>query len=290
MSAWLLVKALFGFAAVGVLIRIAIGILRQQRAKARMEPENSHPGRVIARGVPIGRALREAAGELRDPQPPPPTMSGAEMAKMILLLGGVFGCPSPFTLRSFGGQRRPAEEGDWVRFGGGPTAFGCVMGHEGGGVLLVAVAGQPRPVRVFGGDATVLPFRPGQWLRRAWDGALVEFMNPSAKSGHSWILSNDHGLHPEYGPDDDFAPTAPREGEWWQKRPCPKGHPLPKYTLWSDGPVKWGYTVGDYTSPRCGASKPHWDALFAGEREACGCGCLAPVNFGLGGGPASRNP
>jgi hypothetical protein len=129
-----------------------------------------------------------------------------------------------------------------------------------------------------GKGAATLPFRPGQWLRRKLDGALVEYVHPSVHLGHCWVVRPFSAIYPV----DDFEPALPREGEWWQKRPCPWVHPLPKDTAWSASPIKWCYTVGDYTSPRCGTSKPQWDALFACGRDACECGCLVPVNFGQG--------
>jgi hypothetical protein len=204
------VMVLGAVALVGALIRIVIGIIRVQRARAAAEPANSHPGRVIPPGVPITRALKDAAGDLRESQSqaiwPPPY----------------------FILKAF-----------W-------------------------------------------PFRLGQWLRRKLDGTLVQYFS-TTKPGRFWILSAGAVVrsYPALSYD-YFEPALPRQDEWWQKRPCPKGHPLPKDTLWEDGPVKWCYTVGDYTSLRCGSSKPRWDALFASERGACECGCLAPVNFGLG--------
>lgn len=41
---------------------------QRQRAKARMEPENSHPGRVIPPGMSLTRFLMDAAGDLRELQ------------------------------------------------------------------------------------------------------------------------------------------------------------------------------------------------------------------------------
>jgi len=66
----------------------------------------------------------------------------------------------------------------------------------------------------------------------------------------------------------------PREGEWWEKISCPKDHPLPGGMAWPQGPVQWGYTVGEFTEGRSGFHKPRWYALFEAEKAAVGCGCL----------------
>jgi hypothetical protein len=126
-------------------------------------------------------------------------------------------------------------------------------------------------------------FRRGQWLRRKLDGALVGYTHPS-NPDHFFAMSvyGAHYPHFVFGHNDDFEPALPREGEWWQKMPCPKVHPLAKDIAWGTSPVKWCYTVGDYTIQRCGTSKPDRDMMFAGEREACECGCLVPINFGRG--------
>jgi hypothetical protein len=127
-----------------------------------------------------------------------------------------------------------------------------------------------------------LPFRSGQWLRNKLDGTLVAYVGPSGLPDYNWLEAS--VLRPYLDHADHYEPAFPREGEWWQKRPCLKIHPLPKDTAWCASPLQWCYTVGDYTSPRCGTSKPGWDMMFASERNACECGCLAPVNFGFGKG------
>ena len=58
MSAWMVVMILLSFLSAGLLIRAAVAILRLLKARARMEPENSMPGRALKPGVPIIRALK----------------------------------------------------------------------------------------------------------------------------------------------------------------------------------------------------------------------------------------
>jgi hypothetical protein len=212
------VMVLGAVALVGALIRIAIGIMRQQRAKAAAEPANSHPGRVIPPGMPIGRALREAAGDLNGP------------------LG------------------RPARAG----------AADCPGREPGKG----------------------LKFSVGQWVHHTSTGELAQLVSAGGSGWWSYRVQWGEGGCP----DTAIIPAHPREGEWWQKRLCPKDHPVGNGMRWSEGQVRYCYTVGEYTNSRCGASRRCWDALFAGERDACECGCLAPVNFGLGEAPHHEPP
>ena len=113
-------------------------------------------------------------------------------------------------------------------------------------------------------DGSAAPPKVGRWVRRKDDGRLFLIISPRLAIHGDWPCGSHTGVS-HYLPASTLEPALPRKGEWWRSMTCQVHRPGPAGV----GEAAFCVEMGNVQFEK-------------NRAEQAACGCLVPVNFGLG--------